>query len=106
MGIKMTIPELPRKKKYHMDLDKLSSYVSKAVLVCNPNKRRVASTRRRRFRLSATSRRITISPYLSDEIYLHYVYDNNKFIMTPRPTIRSNFEGRAIEHHELQQVSA
>ena len=40
MGIKMQIPELPREKKYHMDLDKLSNYVTKktkAVLVCNPN---------------------------------------------------------------------
>ncbi len=40
MGIKMQIPELPREKKYHMDLDKLSNYVTKktkAMLVCNPN---------------------------------------------------------------------
>jgi len=96
MGIKMTIPELSRETNYHMDLAKLPSYITKktkAILVCNPNNPTGSVYTKKEIEAVgdlAEDHDLTI---LSDEIYLHYVYDNKKFVA---PSTIGNLKERTI----------
>ena len=96
MGIKLNIAELPRENKYHMDIHKLSNYVTKktkVVLVCNPNNPTGTVYKKKEIEAVgdlAEDHDLTI---LSDEIYLHYVYDNNKFVA---PSTIGNLKERTI----------
>jgi len=96
MGIKMKIAELPRENKYHMDLDKLESYVSKktkAVLVCNPNNPTGTVYKKKEIKAVGDLAEDHDLAIFSDEIYLHYVYDDNKFVA---PSTIENLKERTI----------
>jgi aminotransferase len=96
MGIKMKIPELSRESGYHMDLDKLSSYVTKktkAVLVCNPNNPTGSVYTKKEIEAVGDLAEDHDLAIFSDEIYLHYVYDDNKFVA---PSTIGNLRERTI----------
>ena len=85
MGVKASVAPLRRATGYHPDLDTLEDYISpdtKAVLICNPNN--PTGTVFKRKELEAIGE-IAIDYNLavfSDEIYLHFVYDDNEFVAT------------------------
>jgi aminotransferase len=96
MGIKMRIPELPRENKYHMDLGKLPSYVTKktkAILVCNPNNPTGTVYKKKEIEAVGDLAEDNDLAIFSDEIYLHYVYDDNKFVA---PSTIGNLRERTI----------
>lgn len=96
MGIKMKIPELSRESGYHMDLDKLSSYVTKktkAVLVCNPNNPTGSVYSKKEIEAVGDLAEDHDLAIFSDEIYLHYVYDDKKFVA---PSTIGNLRERTI----------
>jgi len=96
MGIKMRIPELLRENKYHMDIDKLSNYVTKktkAILVCNPNNPTGTVYKKNEIEVVGDLAEDNDLAIFSDEIYLHYVYDNNKFVA---PSTIGNLRERTI----------
>jgi aminotransferase len=90
MGVRMSIAPLVRETGYHPDLDTLEDYIgpdTKAVLICNPNNPTGTVFTEKELRAigdHALDHDLTI---FSDEIYLHYVYDDNKFYST------ASFEG-------------
>ena len=90
MGVRMSIAPLVRETGYHPDLDTLEDYIgpdTKAVLICNPNNPTGTVFTEKELRAigdHALDHDLTV---LSDEIYLHYVYDDNKFYST------ASFEG-------------
>lgn len=85
MGVKASVAPLDEGTNYHPDLDTLPKYIgkkTKAVLICNPNN--PTGTVFTRDELSAIGdlaedHDLTI---FSDEIYLHFVYDDNEFVST------------------------
>ena len=85
MGVKMSIAPLKKGTGFHPDLDTLEEYVNpetKAVLVCNPNNPTGTVFTERELRgigEIATDHDMAI---FSDEIYLHFIYDDNKFTST------------------------
>jgi aminotransferase len=96
MGVKLNLADLPREKKYHMDLDSLDKCVTpktKAILVCNPNNPTGTVYTRKEIEAVgelAEKRDLVI---FSDEIYLHYVYDDKKFVA---PSTIGNLRERTI----------
>jgi aminotransferase len=96
MGIKLNIAELPRENKYHMDLKKLPDHVTsktKAILVCNPNNPTGTVFTKKEIEAVGDLAEDNDLAILSDEIYLHYVYDRNKFIA---PSTIGNLRERTI----------
>ncbi len=96
MGVKMNIAELPREKKYHMDLDRLPEHVTKktkAVLVCNPNNPTGSVYTKKEIEAVGDLAEDHDMVIFSDEIYLHYVYDDNKFVA---PSTIGNLRERTI----------
>ncbi len=85
MGVKMSVAPMARDDDYHPDLEALPDYVgpeTKAVLICNPNNPTGTVFTEGELRVIgdlATDHEMTI---LSDEIYLHFVYDDNEFVST------------------------
>ncbi len=90
LGVKMSIAPLTRETGYHPDLVTLEDCIgpeTKAVLVCNPNNPTGTTFTEKELRAIgdlAIDYDLTI---FSDEIYLHYVYDDNEFYST------ASFEG-------------
>ena len=85
MGVKMSVAPLKEETGWHPDMDTLQEYVSpktKGVLICNPNNPTGTVFKEEELRAIgdlAVDHDFTI---LSDEIYLHFVYDDNKFVST------------------------
>ena len=82
MGVKPVFARLIKERGFHMDCDALEDCISsktKAVLLCNPNN--PTGTVYTRDELDAI-RRLALDNDLyviADEIYLHYIYDDNVF---------------------------
>ena len=85
LGVKQNLVPLKRENAYHPDIDAIAEAVTpktKAVLVCNPNN--PTGTVFTQKELSAVGD-LAVDHDMgiySDEIYLHYVYDDNKFTST------------------------
>lgn len=85
MGVKASVAPLKRETGYHPHLETLEDYISpdtKAVLICNPNNPTGTVFTRKELEAIgelAIDYDLTI---FSDEIYLHYVYDDNEFVAT------------------------
>lgn len=85
MGVKMSVAPMKEETGFHPDLDTLEEYVSpetKAVLICNPNNPTGTVFTEKELKgigEVATDHDLAI---FSDEIYLHFIYDNNKFTST------------------------
>jgi len=85
MGVKMSVAPLKEETEFHPDVDTLGEYVTpktKGVIICNPNN--PTGTVFTKDELKgigdiATDHDMAI---FSDEIYLHFIYDDNKFTST------------------------
>ena len=85
MGVKVSVAPLKRETGYHPDLDTLEDYVSpdtKAVLICNPNNPTGTVFTRKELKAIGEVAIDYDLAILSDEIYLHYVYDDHEFVAT------------------------
>jgi aspartate/methionine/tyrosine aminotransferase len=85
MGIKLSVAPLREDDGWHPDVDTLGEYVSpetKAVLICNPNN--PTGTVFKEEELQAIGDLAVDHDFaiLSDEIYLHFVYGDKKFVST------------------------
>ena len=90
LGVKMSIAPLTRETGYHPDLDTLEDCIgpgTKAVLVCNPNNPTGTVFTEKELRAIGDLAMDYDLTIFSDEIYLHYVYDDNEFYST------ASFEG-------------
>jgi len=95
MGVKLNIAMLS-KGKYHMDLDNLPNYITKktkAILVCNPNNPTGTVYTKKEIEAVGDLAEDNDLTIFSDEIYLHYVYDDNKFVA---PSTIGNLKERTI----------
>ena len=85
MGVKASVAPLKRETGYHPDLDTLEDYISpdtKAVLICNPNNPTgTVFTRKELEGIGKIATDYDLAIF-SDEIYLHFVYDDNEFVAT------------------------
>ena len=85
MGVKASVAPLRRETGYHPDLDTLEDYISpdtKAVLICNPNNPTgTVFTRKELEGIGEIAIDYDLTVF-SDEIYLHFVYDDNEFVAT------------------------
>jgi aspartate/methionine/tyrosine aminotransferase len=96
MGVKMNIVELKPENGYHLDADSLEKHVTpqtKAVLVCNPNNPTGTVFTREEIKAVgdlAVRHNLTI---FSDEIYLHFVYGDSKFVA---PSTFSEYRDRTV----------
>ncbi|TRO51256.1 aminotransferase class I/II-fold pyridoxal phosphate-dependent enzyme [Candidatus Bathyarchaeota archaeon] len=85
MDVKMNLAPLIPETNYHPDLDATAEAITdktKAVIICNPGNPTGTVFTEKELRTvtdMAIDHDLTI---LSDEIYLHYIYDDNKFIST------------------------
>jgi aspartate/methionine/tyrosine aminotransferase len=83
MGVKTNIVPLEAENKYHPDTDDISKAVTsktKAILVCNPaNPTGTVFTKAECSAIgdAAVDNDLVI---FADEIYLHFIYDDNKFV--------------------------
>lgn len=90
LGVKMSIAPLTKETGYHPDLVTLADYIgpeTKAVLVCNPNNPTGTVFTEKELRVIGDLAMDYDLTIFSDEIYLHYVYDDNEFYST------ASFEG-------------
>ena len=85
MGVKASVAPLKRETGYHPDLNSLEDYISpktKAVLICNPNNPTgTVFTRKELEAIGELAIDYDLAVF-SDEIYLHFVYDDNEFVAT------------------------
>ncbi len=85
MGVKMNIADLKREDRYHPDIGSLGEHITpktKAVLICNPNNPTgTVFTRDELKGIGDLSEDHDLTIF-SDEIYLHFVYDDNVFTST------------------------
>jgi len=85
MGVKMSVAPLLKESGFHPDLDTLGEYVTpktKGVIICNPNNPTGTVFTEEELRgigEIATDHDMAI---FSDEIYLHFIYDDNVFTST------------------------
>jgi aminotransferase len=85
IGVKASIAPLERENGYHPDLDTLEDYISpktKAVLICNPNNPTGTVFNRKELEAIGELAIDNDLAIFSDEIYLHFVYDDNEFVAT------------------------
>ncbi|MBD3205894.1 aminotransferase class I/II-fold pyridoxal phosphate-dependent enzyme [Candidatus Bathyarchaeota archaeon] len=83
MGVKMNLVPLYRESNYHPDVDEIAEAITpktKAALICNPSN--PTGTVFKEEELKAIGDLAVDNDFaiLADEIYLHFVYDDNKFI--------------------------
>lgn len=85
MGMEASVAPLERETGYHPDPETLVDYVgpkTRGVIICNPNNPTGTVYTREELRTIgdlAADHDLTI---FSDEIYLHFVYDDNEFVST------------------------
>ena len=85
MGVKLSVAPLREDEGWHPDVDTLQEYASpetKAVLVCNPNNPTGTVFTEKELRAIGEIAVDHDLAILSDEIYLHFVYGDNKFVST------------------------
>ncbi|MFH1179458.1 MAG: aminotransferase class I/II-fold pyridoxal phosphate-dependent enzyme, partial [Candidatus Bathyarchaeota archaeon] len=85
MGVKMNLAPLLPETNYHPDLEATAEAVTdktKAVIICNPGNPTGTVFNEKELRAITDIALEHDLAILSDEIYLHYVYDDNKFIST------------------------
>jgi aminotransferase len=85
MGIKMSVAPLKKETGFHPDLDTLEEYVSpktKAVIICNPNNPTGTVFTKGELKGIGEIAEDHDMAILSDEIYLHFIYDDNVFTST------------------------
>ncbi|MCW3990596.1 MAG: pyridoxal phosphate-dependent aminotransferase [Candidatus Bathyarchaeota archaeon] len=85
MGVKMSVAPLKEETGWHPDIDTLPEYVSsetKGVLICNPNNPTGTVFNEEELRVIGDLAVDHDFAILSDEIYLHFVYGDNKFVST------------------------
>ncbi len=82
MGLKSSVAPLLKETEFHPDVDTLNDYVSpktKAVLICNPNNPTgTVFTKKELEGIGEIAEENDLAIF-SDEIYLHFVYDDNVF---------------------------
>ena len=85
MGVKQNLVQLERENAYHPDLEDIKAAVTpktKAVLVCNPNNPTGTVFTPEELKCIGDLAVDNDMGIYSDEIYLHFVYDDNKFTST------------------------
>ncbi len=85
LGVKQNLVQLEKENKYHPDLDEIAEAITpktKAVLVCNPNNPTGTVFTEKELRAIGDLAVDHDMGIYSDEIYLHFVYDANKFVST------------------------
>lgn len=85
MGIRMSVAPLKKETGFHPDVDTLGEYVSpktKAVIICNPNNPTGTVFTAEELRGIGEIASDNDMAILSDEIYLHFIYDDNAFTST------------------------
>jgi aspartate/methionine/tyrosine aminotransferase len=83
MGVKMNLVPLHAESNYHTEVDELSEHVTpntKAILVCNPSNPTGTVFKANELKAIGDLAVDHDLAILADEIYLHFVYDDNKFI--------------------------
>jgi aminotransferase len=96
MGMRMTVAPLKEETGFHPDLETLEEFLTgrtKAVLICNPNNPTGTVFTERELRVIGEMAKDHDLTILSDEIYLHFVYDDNRFTSTAS---LDGFEERTI----------
>lgn len=85
MGMQASVAPLDRETGYHPDLDTLVDYVgpkTAGVIICNPNNPTGTVFTREELRSIGDLAIDNDLAIFSDEIYLHFVYDDNEFVST------------------------
>ncbi|MBT3284250.1 pyridoxal phosphate-dependent aminotransferase [Candidatus Bathyarchaeota archaeon] len=85
MGVKMNLAPLDPENNYRPKLDEIADKVTpktKAVIICNPGNPTGTVFNEKELRYVTDLAIENDMAILSDEIYLHYVYDDAKFIST------------------------
>jgi len=83
MGVKPVMAPLKEELDFHMDLETLPEYVSpktKAILICSPNNPSGTVYTREETQAVADLAKDNDLQVIADEIYLHFIYDDNVFI--------------------------
>ena len=83
LGIKPNLVPLKRETGYHPDIDEIAEYITpktKAVILCNPNNPSGTVFNEKELRTVGDLAVDHDMAIYGDEIYLHYVYDDNKFV--------------------------
>ena len=82
LGLKPNLLELKRENAYHPEMDAIAEAVTsktKAMLICNPNNPTGTVYTPDELRAIGDLAVDHDIPIYSDEVYLHFVYDDNKF---------------------------
>ena len=85
MGVKMNLAPLLPEINYHPDLDATAEAVTdktRAVIICNPGNPTGTVFNEKELKAVTDLAIDNDMTILSDEIYLHYVYDDHRFIST------------------------
>ncbi len=85
MGVKMSVAPLMKETGFHPDLDTLEECVTpktKAVLICNPNNPTGTVFTEKELKGIGEIAIDHDMAIFSDEIYLHFIYNDNKFTST------------------------
>jgi aspartate/methionine/tyrosine aminotransferase len=83
MGVKMNLVPLHSESNYHLDTNELFEHVTpktKAVLVCNPSNPTGTVFKSNELKAIGDLAVDKDMAIFADEIYLHFVYDQNKFL--------------------------
>ena len=83
MGVKMNVVPLKAETNYHPDADKIADHVTsktKAALICNPANPTGTVYKADELKTIGDLAIDNDFALLADEIYLHFVYDGNKFV--------------------------
>jgi len=85
MDVKMNMVPLYRDRNYHPDVDEIAEYVTsktKAALICNPANPTGTVFTAEELKTIGDLAVDHDFALLADEIYLHFVYDDNEFVST------------------------
>ena len=97
LGVKQNLVPLEKENAYHLDIEALAEAVTpktKAVLVCNPNNPTGTVFTPEELRAIGDLAVDNDMGIYSDEVYLHFVYDDNKF--TSMASISEEIKDRTI----------
>ncbi|MBD3172540.1 aminotransferase class I/II-fold pyridoxal phosphate-dependent enzyme [Candidatus Bathyarchaeota archaeon] len=85
MGVKMNMVPLYRDRNYHPDVDEIAEHVTsktKAALICNPANPTGTVFTAEELKTIGDLAVDHDFALLADEIYLHFIYDDNEFVST------------------------